>query len=72
MKKKLKFDLATLESMVLNDDELLCVNGGASRVNCGSGCGVGCGSGCGSGCNGCTTKTTKTTITTKTVIIQKR
>ena len=40
-------------AIVLNDDELLVINGGQNVVTCGAGGGVGCGGGCGEGCMGC-------------------
>lgn len=43
-----------LNAVVLNDNELLVINGGQNEITCGSGCGVGCGAGCGAGCMGCT------------------
>lgn len=46
----------SIASIVLNDDELLVINGGAEGVTCGAGCGVGCGAGCGEGCAGCKDK----------------
>lgn len=61
--EKLKYNFAALETMVLKDEELLCINGGTSAVNCGAGCGVGCGGGCGEGCMGCNKKSTTTTQT---------
>lgn len=42
-----------INAIVLNDDELLVVNGGADVVPCGAGCGLGCGNYCGTGCSGC-------------------
>lgn len=43
-----------VNAIVLNDDELLVINGGTDAVNCGFGCGVGCGGNCGENCFGCT------------------
>lgn len=51
--KNLKMDFAYLESMVLEDTELLVVSGGKSGLICGDGCGLGCGNACGLGCYGC-------------------
>lgn len=46
---------ASIESIILNDDEMLLVYGGGSEIiECGFGCGLGCGSGCGARCLGCT------------------
>ncbi len=47
------------ESMILQDDELLVLNGGKSNtpvdkpITCGVACGLGCGGNCGQGCMGC-------------------
>lgn len=45
--------LDLITSIVLNDDELLVINGGKNELTCGAGCGLGCGGGCGAGCSGC-------------------
>lgn len=42
-----------INAIVLKDDELLVVNGGADVSYCGVGCGLGCGGGCGKDCYGC-------------------
>lgn len=51
MKMSKSFEL--INAIVLNDDELLVINGGKDVITCGAGCGVGCGGGCGQGCMGC-------------------
>lgn len=47
----------SINVIVLNDDELLVINGGQNEVTCGAGCGVGCGGGCGDNCMGCPVET---------------